>query len=89
MELQRVVSNLVENSIEAIKEDKATDVGEVSIYIEVDALNLKVRIEDNGQEIPENLLDKVRQKGGSYGKDGGEGLGLYSSIRRLKAGRGV
>ena len=88
VELQRVFSNLLENSIESIKGDKAVGVKEISIHIEVDGSDLKIKIEDNGQGIPENLLDKVRQKGFSYGKPDGEGLGLYSFIKKIESWNG-
>ena len=88
VELQRVVSNLVENSIESIQGYEKPGVGEISILIEVDGPDLKIKIEDNGQGVPENLLEKIRQKSFSYGKKGGEGLGLYSSIKKIEGSGG-
>ena len=79
VELQRIVSNLVENSLEALQ-------GSGKVFIRIKVLNarLKIDIEDNGKGIPENILDKVMQKGFSFGKSDGEGLGLFSSLKKIK-----
>ena len=84
VELQRVISNLVENSIESIQGCRTSISREIAICIESNEGNLKINIIDNGQGIPENLLEKVKQKGFSFGKENGEGLGLYSSIKKIE-----
>ena len=86
VELQRVISNLVENSIESIKTqaEGASGFGKISIYIIINETHLRIEIIDNGKGIPEDLLDEVKQKGFSFGKENGEGLGLYSSIKKVE-----
>ena len=79
IELQRIVSNLVENSLEALG-----GVGEVLIGINIKNSNLEIDIEDNGRGIPKHVLDKVMQKGFSFGKPEGEGLGLFSSMKKIR-----
>ena len=79
VELQRIISNLVENSLEALKRT-----GEIVIRIKAKASNLQIDIEDSGKGIPKNILDKVMQKGFSFGKSGGQGLGLYSSLKKIE-----
>ena len=79
IEIQRIVSNLVENSLEALQGS-----GEVLVRIGVKKLKLKIDIEDNGKGIPENILDKVTEQGFSSEKPDGEGLGLSSSLKKIR-----
>ena len=71
-ELQRLLSNLVNNSVEAF-----TGPGTVSVGLS--ALDAKVLIEvkDNGKGISPEILARLGQKGETHGKTGGTGLGLY------------
>ena len=71
-ELQRLLSNLVNNSVEAFG-------GPGKIDVSLSALDGKVLIEvkDNGKGIPPEILAKLGQKGETHGKAGGNGLGLY------------
>ena len=86
IELQRVVSNLLENAIESIQSGKGG--GEVLFRIQLEGTLLRIEIEDNGKGVPENILHKIGEKGFSYGKRNGEGLGLYSAIRKIQAWSG-
>lgn len=71
-ELQRLLSNLVNNSVEAFT-------GPGTIAVSLSALDGKALIEvkDNGKGIPPEILAKLGQKGETHGKTGGTGLGLY------------
>ncbi|MDP2866906.1 MAG: HAMP domain-containing sensor histidine kinase, partial [Elusimicrobiota bacterium] len=71
-ELQRLLSNLVNNSVEAFA-------GPGAVAVSLSALGGKVLIEvkDNGKGIPPEILAKLGQKGETHGKAGGNGLGLY------------
>lgn len=76
VELQRMISNLLNNSIEALLESK----GQVKVAIRGyrDVINLI--IQDNGQGIPEILLKNLGERGFSHGKshtESGSGLGIY------------
>ncbi len=71
-EFKRVLSNLIENAIEAVGED-----GLVEIRLSVRDQELRVEILDNGVGIPEEVLTKLTHRGFSYGKANGSGLGLY------------
>ncbi len=84
IELQRVLSNIIENSIDSI-----TKSGKIFIEMKTENSNLKISVTDNGKGIPENLLDKVGQKGFSFGKKNGEGLGLYSAIKKIESWNGT
>jgi len=71
-ELQRLLSNLINNSVEAFA-------GPGEVAVSLSALDGKVLIEvkDNGKGIPPEILTKLGQKGETHGKAGGNGLGLY------------
>ena len=71
-ELQRLLSNLVNNSVEAFA-------GPGTVAVSLSALDGKVLIEvnDNGKGIPPEILTMLGRKGETHGKAGGNGLGLY------------
>jgi|GEM_PF-2142181 len=81
IELKRVISNLINNSIEAFKNHTGTvTVGVQKITV---AGNTKVEIfiKDNGKGIPAHIIGQLGQMGVSHGKasseESGSGLGLY------------
>ncbi|OGR40801.1 MAG: hypothetical protein A2X35_09910 [Elusimicrobia bacterium GWA2_61_42] len=71
-ELQRLVSNLVNNSIEAFN-------GPGMVEVSLSAADGKavLQVKDDGKGIPPELLSRLGQKGVTHGKPGGNGLGLY------------
>jgi signal transduction histidine kinase len=85
-EFKRVLSNLINNSIEAYSDD-----GKIIIKVESATLDnqnyIVVTIQDYGKGIPQEIISKVGIKGFTYGKtnnDSGSGLGMshaFSVIR--------
>ena len=71
-ELQRLISNLVNNSIEAFDGP-----GLVSVSLSALDGGVLIEVKDNGKGIPPEILVKLGQKGETHGKAGGNGLGLY------------
>ena len=71
-ELQRIVSNLVNNAVEALGKG-----GTVSVSLGRLDGQVKLEIRDDGKGIPLEILAKLGQKGETHGKAGGTGLGLY------------
>lgn len=71
-ELQRIVSNLVNNAVESFGKE-----GVVSVWLSSADGAVFLEIRDNGRGIPPETLAKLGQKGGTHGKEGGTGLGLY------------
>jgi signal transduction histidine kinase len=69
MELSRLLSNLINNAIEA----HAT-----RILIQAENVQpvTRIKISDNGKGIPNDKLKKVIEKGFSFNKKSGTGLGL-------------
>lgn len=68
---KRVLSNLINNSIEAISGD-----GSIDINLSCDKRTINIVIIDTGCGIPEDVLSQVINKGFSFGKNGA-GLGLF------------
>lgn len=68
---KRVLSNLINNSIEAINSN-----GSVMIALNCDASHVEITIQDTGCGIPTDILPKVTEQGFSFNKEHGVGLGL-------------
>lgn len=71
-ELKRALSNIIENSVEAVGAG-----GQINVRISGSDSAITIEVEDNGKGIPNELLILVADKGFSFGKSGGTGLGLY------------
>lgn len=71
-EFKRAISNIMNNSVEAM-ENKGT------VIVSVARKNgrVAVLVEDNGKGIPPEVIGRLGRCGESYGKSGGSGLGLY------------
>ena len=78
-DLRSTFSNLLDNALEA-----TNDLGAVEMRIEADGHLVAISIQDNGKGIPENIKAKVRQKGFTFGKPQGSGLGLFYADRLME-----
>lgn len=87
-DFERVISNLLQNAIEAtlVKADPHTKPRIVVDTVEAET-EFSVTIRDNGIGIPKDVLPKIGDIGFSYGKKNGNGVGL-SSARRWARDRG-
>jgi signal transduction histidine kinase len=72
VELSRSLSNLLVNSVEATREG-----GEIKLSIGPDADKIAITIEDDGIGIPSDVLPELTLRGATFGKQNGNGLGLY------------
>ena len=72
IEFRRMISNLVNNAVEALG-----DTGAVSVGLSHENGNIILTVADNGNGILPEILAKLGQKGETHGKAGGSGLGLY------------
>ncbi len=79
-ELQSVISNLVDNSVEAI----GGLGGVVTLQINVSSHHIEIRVKDNGKGIPSDVLQKLIAEGGSYEKAEGTGIGLSHARETLE-----
>lgn len=70
--LSRVLSNLINNSVEAIG-----DAGKIVISLDSTEHQIVISCVDNGRGIPPSILSKLGMSGITYGKKGtGNGLGI-------------
>jgi len=79
-DLMRVLSNLIDNGYEAI-----THEGWIHIQWESNPHEILLTIEDNGSGISSEILNRIGNKGESFGKTGGSGLGIYTAKSILKS----
>ncbi|MDD5209471.1 MAG: ATP-binding protein [Elusimicrobiales bacterium] len=71
VEFGRVISNLVNNAVEVLGER-----GSVRLGLTHENGTVLLTVADTGKGIPKEILKKLGQRGGTYGKAGGYGLGL-------------
>ena len=80
-ELKRVISNLINNAVEAFDNFKGTITVGVQKCNATDGPRVEIFVADNGKGIPAHLISKLGQMGVSHGKSSssqsGSGLGLY------------
>ena len=84
IELKRVISNLVNNSIDAIK-----NAGIINIYLTEEENEILISVEDNGKGIPKKLVNKIFEKGKSFEKKSGNGLGLSHAKESIESWKGL
>lgn len=80
---RRILSNLMNNSIEAAKDGRVV----IEILAKSSAKGWSLELKDDGRGIPKDILNKVGTKGFSHGKGRISGLGL-SSAREFVASLG-
>lgn len=83
-EILRVLSNLINNSIEA-RCSKGINI-DVTVSSSESTVNLIIK--DNGKGIPTEYLEKVFERGKSVGKTSGNGLGLSHAKETVETFRG-
>lgn len=72
-ELSRVLSNLLNNAIEALKGRPG---GVMTVSARCASERVRIQVKDGGKEIAPEVLERLRVAGGSYEKAGGTGIGL-------------
>lgn len=80
---KRLLSNLLNNAIEAIHEH-----GNVQVQMQVNGGYIVLKIIDNGIGMDQSTLNRVLTEHVSIGKSGGSGIGLASAETMIKAWRG-
>lgn len=82
---KRVISNILNNAIEALEQS-----GTVTIEVLPSKKNLvEIIIKDNGKGIPIKVLNRIGTKGFTFGKESGNGVGLYSSRKFVESWGGT
>ena len=77
----RVISNLLQNAIEA----KAL---KISLGVEESEERFIFKVTDDGKGIPQNILQKLGEKGFTHGKKFGTGLGLHGAFEFVNLNHG-
>jgi len=72
VEFRRMLSNLVNNAVEALGEKGAVDV-----HLAHEAKTIVLTVSDDGRGIPPEILAKLGRRGETHGKAAGSGLGLF------------
>jgi signal transduction histidine kinase len=72
LELKRSLSNLIDNAVEASAPDAPIKVGIFS-----DGSQVVIEVLDRGSGIPKDVLSKIGERGFSFGKPKGTGLGVH------------
>lgn len=84
LKLLSVISNLLNNAIEASSDSK----GQVSLSVYTRDGLVCLEIKDEGAGIPDDVLTELGGKGATFGKTGGNGLGLYSAKKFTEKNKG-
>lgn len=83
IEFKRIVSNLINNSVEALNGASGT----INVFIGADDDKTWITVSDNGPGIPDHILSKLGQMAISFGKEQGEsgsGLGILHAKKSIE-----
>lgn len=88
-DLKRVISNLINNSVEAVQLDSVT----ITVAVRIDENKIKINIKDNGKGIPSSILSQLGLTTISYGKENadnnsGSGLGIFHAKKSIENSHG-
>jgi signal transduction histidine kinase len=78
-QLERILSNLINNSVESLAEK-----GEVTVKLYRMHRSIFIQVDDDGSGIPEEILKKLGSPNVTFGKQSGFGLGVYHAKKTLK-----
>ncbi|MCC5792132.1 MAG: HAMP domain-containing histidine kinase [Legionellaceae bacterium] len=84
IQFNRILSNIINNSIDAINRS-----GSVKILLRADSEFVYINIEDDGCGIPADVLPKIMDRGFSFNKTHGTGLGLFYTDQYIKQLNGI
>lgn len=82
-EAKRVLSNLIDNAVDALGPS-----GKVVVNLLANENDVFIEVEDNGKGIPPEILPKLCRRGETYGKQGGTGLGLFHAKTVIEEWKG-
>ncbi len=83
VEFKRVISNVINNAVEALG-----DAGSVTLNVSATPTDITLKITDTGKGIPKDNLHKVFDRGISFGKKHGSGLGLAHAKETMEKWNG-
>lgn len=80
VEFKRLLSNLINNAVEAL-----SDAGRVTVRLSKLSSEAMITVQDTGKGIPPDRLPQLAQRGATFEKAGGSGLGLYHAKTTVEA----
>lgn len=83
-ELQRILSNLINNSVEVIG-----DSGNIKVSLSCESGSAFIRILDNGKGIPPDVLKELGNVERTYDKEGGSGQGVFPAKKMIESWGGM
>ncbi|MEE9443120.1 MAG: ATP-binding protein [candidate division Zixibacteria bacterium] len=81
-QIQQVLLNLLNNAADAMEESENPSI-ELKCILGNDPLTLLISVSDNGEGIPENIIEKIFEPNFTT-KDSGHGLGLSNCLKIIK-----
>jgi signal transduction histidine kinase len=86
-DLKRIISNVINNSVDALKNKR----GKVEVALSRHGSETLIQVKDDGVGIPSHVLQALGKRGLSFGKKSGEsgsGVGISDSMAKVKAAGG-
>lgn len=88
-DLKRVISNLINNSVEAANIESIA----ITVSVRAEDNKIKIIVKDNGKGIPSSILDKLGLVTISHGKENaannsGSGLGIFHAKKSIENSQG-
>jgi len=83
-QFKRVLSNILDNSIEA-----TITSGDISVTTNCSSTYVTIEVKDTGQGIPSSRYNWIGTRGATFGKERGSGLGLHYAVQSLSEWNGV
>jgi signal transduction histidine kinase len=89
VEMKRIISNMINNSIESFEDDK----GEITVNLKRMNESCLIEVVDSGKGIPASVIDKIgKREGFSFGKKNneksGSGIGLFHAFQTIESWNG-
>lgn len=78
--LKTVLSNILDNAVDAMPKG-----GEAYVCLKEKGENIEISVEDTGSGISKDLIPELGQRGKSFNKPNGSGLGLFHARMSLEA----
>lgn len=82
-DFKRVISNLIDNSIQAMPNG-----GRIQVVYSRKNAECCISVKDNGVGMSAEVVRDILEKGGTYGKPGGKGIGFQWAKQKIEQGNG-
>lgn len=83
--LAGILSNLLANAVEAIRDMGGSSIGKISFFTEIRENSFFFSVTNDGPRIPESIIERIWEPRFTSGKPKGTGLGLESVRRSIES----